>query len=102
MFTILHSINENINSIKLNTHQSYSLLLIYSSPTEELALEYIKSSEKLIAATAYLKEMQLIKYNPSGYKINDAGLKVLIYNGFIDEDGNLTLKGKNLLNTKKS
>jgi hypothetical protein len=102
MFTILDSINENVNSIKLGMHQAYSLLLIFSSPTPELALEYINSSEKLINATAYLKRMQLIKYNPAGYTINNMGEKVLSYNGFIDDKGNLTQKGKALLNTKNS
>jgi hypothetical protein len=102
MFNILQSINENVNSIKLGAHQAYSLLLIFASPTAEMALEYINASEKLINATAYLKRMQLIKYNPAGYTINNVGEKVLAYNGFIDEKGNLTSKGRELLNTKNS
>lgn len=102
MFNILQIINENINSIKLGAHQAYSLLLIFSSPTPQLALEYIYASEKLINATAYLKRMQLIRYNPSGYTINNVGEKVLAYNGFIDQSGNLTTKGRALLNTKSS
>lgn len=102
MFNILQTINENVNSIKLGAHQAYSLLLIFSSPTPELALEYINASSKLIDATAYLKRMQLIRYNPSGYTINSVGEKVLAYNGFIDPSGNLTTKGRALLNTKSS
>lgn len=101
-FDIIQTINENINSIKLGAHQAYSLLLIFASPTPELALEYINASEKLLNATAYLKRMQLIRYNPAGYTVNTTGEKVLAYNGFIDGQSNLTAKGKSLLNTKNS
>lgn len=102
MFNFLQSIAESVNSIKLSSHQSYALLLIYSTPTPELALEYINGSEKLMSATAYLKRMQLISYSPRGYNTNKNGESVLRYNGFIDDNDNLTSSGRQLLNTKTS
>lgn len=102
MFEAINQINENVNSIKLTNYQSYSLLLIFSSPTTELALEYINSSEKLIEATAFLKKMNLINYSPNGYNINNNGKKVLEFNGFIDQNENLLAKGKQLLSVKAS
>jgi hypothetical protein len=99
---LIRQLSENINNTNLSMSQSYCLLLIYSSPTEDIALEIINQNDKFVVATAYLKRMNLINYSPSGYKINNSGLSVLKFNGYIDDNLNLTSNGKQLLRTNKS
>jgi len=85
---------------KLSSYQSLALLIIKSSPTSELAIDLINKNQKLINAVNFLKTTRLISYNPSGYKCTPHGVRVLVYDGFINDNGTLTDKGKTLLNAR--
>ncbi len=84
----------------LSLYQSLALLIIHSSPTPELATELINKNLKLINAINFLKGTRLISYNPSGYKCTSYGVHMLIYNGFLNQNGSLTDKGRKLINTR--
>lgn len=84
----------------LSLYQSLALLIIHSSPTSELATELINKNLKLINAVNFLKGTRLISYNPSGYKCTPHGTRMLTYNGFLNDNGSLTDKGRKLINTR--
>lgn len=85
---------------KLSYYQLFTLLLINSSPTPELAAEIINKNSKLGNAINFLKKTRLISYNPTGYKCTVHGAQVLIYNGLLNDNYSLTPKGKKILNTR--
>lgn len=95
---IIRWLLEAIQSPGLSIYQSLALLIIFSSPTPEIASELTEKNQKLIEAVMFLKTNNLIYYSPSGYKINQNGLNKLKYDGYVDESGRLTQKGKTLLN----
>jgi hypothetical protein len=88
------------NDKALSLYQSLALLIINSSPSTELATELINKNLKLINAVNFLKGTRLISYNPSGYKCTPHGIQQLKYNGFVNDNGSLTDKGKKLINTR--
>lgn len=97
----IKQLNETLNSINFSQLQFYCLLLIFISPTEEIAMSIVEKNEKFMEAVKLFKENNLINFVPNGYSINKKGISVLEFNGFL-ENGILTDKGKNLLRSNSN
>lgn len=102
-FTLLNEID---HSIRLTNIQKAILLLVHTAETPTLAYDNIIGDEYIIHAKNYLHDYGMINVNDLDLEItiSEMGFDILVKNGLIDDSGEITDIGKELLtsyDTKK-
>jgi len=103
MFEILTKLIENITSIRLTETQKVVLCNIHTAVTPKLAYEYTTGNEYKTEARKFLLANGFIQYVKDGQlTITNNGFEILLNSGIIDEAGNLTDYGNELISNEEN
>jgi hypothetical protein len=95
MFNILLEISDPA-LLRLTDMQRSVLLTIFIAQTPELAYDAATGSEHIIEARDFLVRNSLITASSNKAETTSRGYDVLVANGLIDEQDNVTEQGKRL------
>lgn len=87
----------NPELLRLTSTQKAVLLSIFVAQTPELAADAAIGNEYTVSATEFLAKNNLIGTKDNGIGITSAGFDVLVANGLVDESGEVTEAGRELL-----
>ena len=88
-----------VESITLNHHQRYILLQIKLASTPTLAFEQVNKSEADVKATEMLRRVGLIRISEerNTAELSETGERAVVEYGLVDETGEVTEIGEELL-----
>jgi len=92
----LINLTENVT---LNLHQRYVLLQIQLADTPVLAFDQINRTESDVKAREMLQRMGYIRLSENEAVLTNAGEKAVVDYGLVDENGETTEAGEELLNS---
>lgn len=103
MFDLLLELLENTTSLRLTETQKKVLCNIHTAPTPKIAYEYTTGDEYKTESRNFLLTNGFIQYIDDGeLTITNNGFELLINSGVIDEDGNLTDYGNELISNEEN